>query len=122
MSQTVVRRVTCESCGVPYLYDDKVEVKETLSGGRGAEARARRAAESELNRLINADAKIVPCPQCKAQTRDMRRDHLPIRVYLLVFIVVCLLAWLFGLYKDRIGYLGDQAAARLRLAPSPGGA
>lgn len=114
--------MTCESCGVPYLYDDKVEVKETLSGGRGAEARARRAAESELNRLINAGAKIVPCPQCKALTRDMRRDHLLIRVYLLVFIVVCLLAWLFGLYKDRIGYLGDQAAARLRLAPSPGGA
>lgn len=142
LSHTVVRPVTCESCGVHYLYDDKIEVKQTLGGGPDAEARARDKAEAELDNQIATGGKIVPCPRCKALTARMRHDHLMMPVWLLVVVVVCLaggigvmllaatvgalfwylgllalfgaglgvlglLAWPFGLFKEKIGYLPE---------------
>ena len=91
LSQTVERAVTCERCQARYVYDHKVEVKETLGSGSHAEAVARARAEAALTRDIAETTKIVPCPRCKALTGKMRSDHLMIAFVLIGLIVVSLI-------------------------------
>ncbi|MFI5380719.1 MAG: hypothetical protein ACHRHE_15580 [Tepidisphaerales bacterium] len=71
-----IKSATCERCGTEYFYDlRRVIVSERWGGtADAAEKRTQEAATARLQRTMDHDTDVVPCPQCGWIQTEMVHD------------------------------------------------
>jgi hypothetical protein len=71
-----VASVTCEKCGTPYYYElSRIGIGKASSPyslfERAAARRAEARAERDLEKQLDRDAELVPCPKCHWVNQDL---------------------------------------------------
>jgi hypothetical protein len=132
-SAKAVRAVSCEECGTDYVYEvERAAVGHGLSiyalDEDGAARRAQEEARTEVQRRLESEIEVVPCPKCGRVQSHMvplaRRAYLRWVdtagwvVLLLAFAVACLnVAMDSGAPPRRLLFAWPWVAAALAVGP-----
>ena len=114
-ARTIARDVSCEQCGLDYVYRMERQAKGSGSSlyfldDHGAQDRAQASAQRALRKKLEDECDVVPCPGCGwvqgEMVRKAKRDHVRWLIRAGVFVICAAVAfgivnWASGVGKRR---------------------